>query len=173
MAPLRLKVQLGDEKKGSRTRPLLRKFVYVIDSSSNQTIAELSQILQDYVAKQFSHTNLEIVHLMTDDGFILSKSDLCSHVLKDNDRIICVDMRRFIDDYYACFNENNTWLEQKQYDITISRERILRIGLNSTPELFVRMYGTVEVNTLYVFGIHELITIANKKEPSERRKKTK
>ncbi|CAF1060169.1 unnamed protein product [Adineta ricciae] len=167
MAPLRLKVQLGDEKKGSRTRPLLRKFVYAIDSSSNQTIAELSQTLQDYVAKQFSHANLEIVHLMTDDGFILSKSDLCSHVLKDNDRIICVDMRRFIDDYHTCIHESNTWLERKQYDITVSRERILRIGLNSTPELFVRLFGTVEVNTLYVFGIHELIAIANRREPNK------
>ncbi|UJR08482.1 hypothetical protein I4U23_012749 [Adineta vaga] len=164
MAPIRIKVQLGEEKKGSRARPLLRKFVYVIESASNQTIAELLQTLQKYIIEKFSHMNIEIIQLKTDDGFILSKSDRCSDVLKDNDLIICVDMRRFIEEYQAFFIENVIWLERKQYDVTINKERVLRIGLNNTPELFIRLYGTTDLNSIYVFGFCELITIANQKQ---------
>ncbi|CAF0978405.1 unnamed protein product [Adineta steineri] len=164
MASLRLKVQLGDEKKiYARGKPLFRKFIYSIDSSSNETIGELIRKLQDYINKHFSHFNIRLVQLMTHDGFILSKSDLYSSVLKDNDHIICIDMRRFIDEYFICFEDNTLWLERKQYDATNNKEKFIRIGLNNVSELFIRLFGTVNVSGLYIFGIYELIKIANEK----------
>jgi hypothetical protein len=38
---------------------------------------------------------------MTEDGFILSKFDICSKVLQNNDHIICVDMEKFMNEYYS------------------------------------------------------------------------
>ncbi|CAF0941746.1 unnamed protein product [Adineta steineri] len=164
MASLRLKVQLGDEKRiYARGKPLFRKFIYSIDSSSNETIGELIRKLQDYINKHFSHFNIRLVQLMTHDGFILSKSDLYSSVLKDNDHIICIDMRRFIDEYFICFEDSTLWLERKQYDATNNKEKFIRIGLNNVSELFIRLFGTVNVSGLYIFGIYELIKIANEK----------
>jgi hypothetical protein len=116
--------------------------------------------------KQFSCIKTQIVELMTDDGYILSKSDACSNVIKDNDRIICIDMRKFIEKNQSTLDIKNLWLDLKQHDASDNQEKYIRIGLNNVSELFVRMRGTSNVMGLYIFGIHELITIASEKRKS-------
>jgi hypothetical protein len=165
MTSIRIKVQVGDDGKNYQyeEKNPLRKFVYAIDSSSNKTIGELIKTLQEYIIQKFSYINIQIVQLMTDDGFILSKSDICSTVLKDNDQIICVNMKKFMEEYYKKFKDNIIWLELKQHDASDNKEKYIRIGLNNVSELFIRMQGISGVFGLYVFGIYELITIANEK----------
>lgn len=162
MTSIRIKVQIGDEKK-PRTKDVLRKFVYVIQLPSQITIGELIRKLQEYIVKRFSRFNLQIVELKTYDGFILSKSDSCADVFKDNDHIICVDMTKFIDEYHVSFEDKTILLEYKQYDANINREKSIKIGLNNVSELFIRIFGTLDHSGLYIFGIDELIRIASEK----------
>jgi len=165
MASIRIKLQVGDDENNYKYEEKypLRKFIYPIDSPSNKTIDELIQNLQQYIVQKFSYINIQIVQLMTDDGFILSKSDICSTVLKDNDQIICVHTKKFIEEYYKKFKDDIIWLELKQHDASDNREKYIRIGLNNVSELFIRMYGTLGVTSLHVFGIYELVTITNEK----------
>ncbi|CAF1083216.1 unnamed protein product [Adineta steineri] len=168
MKKLRIKVQLGDGKREYQGRRLLHKFIYVIDSLSTKTIGELLQILQEHIIKEFSYSNIQIVQLTTEDGFILRESDLCSAALKDNDHIICVDMKKFAYTYGEFFDINTTiWLERKEYDATNKAERAIRIGLNNISQLFIRLYGTNEVNSIYTFGIYQLMEIANAKQENK------
>jgi hypothetical protein len=108
---------------------------------------------------------------MTFDGFILSKSDLCSNVFTDNDHIICIDMKSFIGTYYEQFKEQKIWLELKQHDASDNKEKSIRIGLNNISELFIHMSGATNVYGLYIFGIYDLITIASEKRKSITEKK--
>jgi hypothetical protein len=165
MSSIRIKVQLGDEnaKNYYEKTNQFRKFVYFIDSPSSKTIDELIRILQEYIIKQFSCIKTQIVELMTDDGYILSKSDACSNVIKDNDRIICIDMRKFIEKNQSTLDIKNLWLDLKQHDASDNQEKCIRIGLTSFSELFIRMYGASSGSGLYIFGIYELITIASEK----------
>jgi hypothetical protein len=73
-------------------------------------------------------------------------------------------MQKFIDEYYSKFKDATTWLEIRQHDASNNREKFIRIGLNNFSELFVRMYGVVGASALHVFGIHELMKIANEKQ---------
>jgi hypothetical protein len=168
MSSLRLKVEVGKDEENYKYKEKipLRKFIYIIDSPSTKTIDELTRTLQEYIIQKFSYINLQIVHLMTNDGFILSKSDLCSNVFKDNDHIICIDMITFLGIYSQKFTDKQSWLELKQHDASDNQEKYIRIGLNNVSELFVRMRGTSNVMGLYIFGIHELITIASEKRKS-------
>ena len=159
---IRIKVQVGVDKSNQKNNAF-RKFVYVIDSPGNRTIDELIRNLQEYISQKFSFTKTQIVELQTHDGYLLSKSDQCSHVLKENDQILCIDMQKFIDEYSFKCKDVITWLELKEHDASDNRERFIRIGLNNFSELFVRMYGAIYVSALYVFGIHELVKIANEK----------
>jgi hypothetical protein len=165
MASIRVKLQVGDDENNYEYKEKypLRKFVYSIDSPSNKTIDELIQNLQQYIVEKFSYINIQIIQLMTDDGFILSKSDICSTVLKDNDQIICVHVKKFIEEYYKKFKDDIIWLELKQHDASDNREKYIRIGLNNVCELFIRMYAKLGVTSLHVFGIYELITITSDK----------
>jgi len=166
LSSIRIKVQVGEDKPSTipnQKTNAFRKFVYVIDSPSNQTIDDLIRNIQEYISQKFSFTKTQIVDLKTDDGYLLSKSDKCSNVLKDNDHILCVDMQKFIDEYYSKFKDATTWLEIRQHDASNNREKFIRIGLNNFSELFVRLYGVVGGSALHVFGIHELMKIANEK----------
>jgi len=161
---MRIKVQLGENTGNNNQNAVtMVKFVYVVDSPSNKTIDELIRILQKYINEQFLNNNTQIVQLKTNDGFILSKSDLCSLVLKDNDHIICTDMKTFAEENYSTIDFNNLWLELKQHDASDNQEKLIQIGLNTSSKLFIRMRGNPYMYGLYMFNIFELITIANEK----------
>ncbi|CAF1107640.1 unnamed protein product [Rotaria sordida] len=164
MSSLRIKVQLGNETENnyhSDTIPMI-KFVYVIESSSNKTINELMQALQKYINQQF-YNNIQIVQLITHDGFILSKSDICSTVLKDNEHIICIDLQTFTRENNSTIDFDKLWFELKQHDASDNQEKCIQIGLNSFSKLFIRMFGTLDINGLYIFSVYELIKIASEK----------
>ncbi|CAF3016068.1 unnamed protein product [Rotaria sp. Silwood2] len=167
MSSIRIKAQLGDNKSNNRsyrkTLPSSFKFVYVLNSSSTTTINDLKHLLEKYVIRQFSYSNVQIVQLMTDDGYFLSNDDICSNVLEDNDRIICVDMEKFIEENYSTLDFENLWCEIKQHDASDDLEKYIQIGLNNFGKLFIRIYGTSTMNGLYMFSIFELMQIANEK----------
>lgn len=163
---MRIKVQVGDEKASTSTNSktnAFRRFVYVIHTPVNKTIDDLLRDLQEYIARKFSLTKTRLVQLMTDDGYILSKSDQCLDVLKENDRLIAIDMQRFSEDYSARIADTNIWADFRQHDASDNRERFIRVGLNNFSELFLRMFGWSGSIALYVFGLSELITIAKEK----------
>jgi hypothetical protein len=164
MSSLRIKVQLGEEITDyhRENKPPL-KFVYVLELTSNKTIGELIQNLQKYINQQFLNNNTRIVQLVTSDGFLLSKHDTCSTVLKDNDYIICVDMSKFAQEIYPTIDFDNLWLNLTQHDASDNQEKCIQIGLNSYFKLFIRMMGTAEIYGTYVFTVLELITIASEK----------
>ncbi|CAF1293546.1 unnamed protein product [Rotaria sp. Silwood1] len=164
MSLLRVKVQLGDEASNNQRHnsiPIL-KFVYVIESPTNKTINELIQLLQKYINEQF-YNNIQIVQLTTNDGFILSKSDICSTVLKDNEHIICIDLQTFTNENYSTIDFDHLWFELKQHDASDNEEKCIQIGLNCFSKLFIRMFGTLNMNGIYIFSVYELIKITNEK----------
>jgi hypothetical protein len=162
---MRIKVQLGEETGNDQYQNsnFLVKFVYVIDSPSHKTIAELIQILQKYINQQYVNNNTQIVQLKTNDGFILSKSDLCSAVLKDNDHIICIDMKTFTGENFLTIDFNKLWGEFKQHDASDDKEKAIQIGLNTFSKLFIRLDGNSNGHRIYIFSVFELITIASEK----------
>jgi hypothetical protein len=139
------------------------KFIHVIDSPSNKTIDELIRTLQKYINEQFSTNNTKISQLVTNDGFVLSKSDICSAVLKDNDYIICIDMKQFARDNYSTIDFAKLWLDMKQHDASDNQQKYIQIGLNSFSRLFIRFCGAPNNYGLYIFNIYELIAIASEK----------
>ncbi|CAF1385411.1 unnamed protein product [Rotaria sordida] len=168
MSSIRIKVQLGDNKSNNKsyrkTLPSLIKFIYVLNSSSTRTINQLKHLLENYIIREFSYNNVQIVQLMTDDGYFLSNNDICSDVLEDNDRIICVDMEKFIEENYMTLDLENLWCEIKQHDASDNLEKYIKVGLNNCGKLFIRIYGTSTMHGLYMFNIFELIQIANEKK---------
>jgi hypothetical protein len=163
---LRIKVQLGEETRNNHhenSNPIL-KFLYVIDSPSQKTIDELIKILQKYINQQFLNNNTQLVQLTTNDGFLLSKSDLCSHVLKDNDHILCIDMKKFTRENYSTIDFNNLWLDLKQHDASDNIEKCIQIGLNQFSKLFLRLYANSRMFGIYIFSVFELIAIASEKQ---------
>ncbi|CAF1233435.1 unnamed protein product [Rotaria sordida] len=168
MSLIRIKVQLGDNKSNNKsyrkTLPSLIKFIYVLNSSSTKTINQLKHLLENYIIREFSYNNVQIVQLMTDDGYFLSNNDICSDVLEDNDRIICVDMEKFIEENYMTLDLENLWCEIKQHDASDNLEKYIKVGLNNCGKLFIRIYGTSTMYGLYMFNIFELIQIANEKK---------
>jgi hypothetical protein len=170
MSSIRLKVQLDDNKSNNnsyrKATPSSLKFIYVLDSPALKTIAELKHLLENYITFEFSNKNVQIVQLMTDDGYILSNYDTCSNVFKDNDRIICLDMDKFIQDNYSTLDLENLWCEIKQHDLTDDYEKYIQIGLNNHGKLFIRIHGASNIYGLYMFSIFELLKIANEKRTS-------
>lgn len=168
---IRIKVQLGEDVENNYSRntiPVI-KFIYIIDSPSNKTIDVLIRNLQQYINEQFLNNNTQIVQLTTYDGFILPKTDLCSVVLKDNDHILCIDMKKFVEENTSTIDFDNLWLEFKQHDASDDREKSIQIGLNTYSKLFIRMYGNLNLYGLYIFSIFELIKIASAKRQSMKR----
>ena len=163
---IRIKVQLGDDEQANNryqsSTPIL-KFVFVIESPSHKTIDELIRILQKYINQQFLNNQLELVQLTTIDGFLLSKSDKCSDVLKDNDHILCIDMKAFVQGAYSTLDLDNLWLELKQHDASDDEEKYIQIGLNQFSKLFVRLRANSNAFGIYIFSIFELISIASEK----------
>ncbi|UJR17878.1 hypothetical protein I4U23_004777 [Adineta vaga] len=92
-----------------------------------------------------------------------SINPIFSTVLKDNDHIICVDTKKLTDGYYQYFENTDGWLERRQYDASNKKDRFIRIGLNNISELFVKLYGTDMLNSVYTFGIYRLMEIAREK----------
>ena len=90
MVSLRLKVQLSEDKSNNsyRKTPVIPvKYVYSFNAPLYTTIGELRQLLEKYIVQHYSSKSVQIVRLTTDDGYYLSDDDLCTNVLKDNDRI--------------------------------------------------------------------------------------
>jgi hypothetical protein len=171
MSSIRLKVQLPDHQSTNnsyRKTPVLPlKFVYVLDSPSTKTIDDLLHLLEEYIIRQFSKTNVKIVRLMTDDGYFFSNDDICSNVLEDNDRISCYDMDNFIQENYSTLDLENLWCEIKQHDTSDNQEKYIQIGLNNLGKLFIRIHGTSNIYGLYMFNIFQLIKIAHEKSQSK------
>lgn len=170
MASIRIKVQLSDNKSSNNSNrktpvaPL--RFIYVLQSPSNKTIDELIHLLEKYIIRQYSHMNIQIVRLMTDDGYFLSNDDFCSDVFKDNDRIICFDMENFVQENYSTLDLQNLWCEIKQHDASDDYEKYIQIGLNNLGKLFIRMHGAYNSYGLYLFNIFQLIKIVAEKPES-------
>jgi hypothetical protein len=171
MSAIRLKVQLNDNKSSNdsfRKTPVLPlKFVYILNSPFTTTIDELKHLLEKYIIRQFSKTNIQIVRLMTDDGYYLSDDELCSNVFKDNERIICFDMESFVQENYSTLDLKNLWCEIKQHDASDNHEKYIQIGLNNSGKLFIRIHGTLDIYALYLFNVFQLIKIADEKSTSK------
>jgi len=161
---MRIKVQLSaNTGNNNQNTVTMVKFVYVVDSPSNKTIDELIRILQKYINEQFLNNNTQIVQLKTNDGFTLSKSDLCSAVLKDNDHIICIDMKTFSEENYSTIDFDKLWGEFKQHDASDDQEKLIQIGLNIFSKLFIRLRANSNMYGIYIFSVFELIKIVNEK----------
>jgi hypothetical protein len=170
---IRIKVQLGEANENNSYKnsvPMI-KFIYVIESPSHKTIDELIRTLQKYIKQQFLNNNTELVQLTTIDGFILSKSDKCSDVLKDNDHILCIDMRAFVQEIYSTIDFNNLWCEIKQHDASDNQEKLIQIGLNNFSKLFIRLRANLNAYGIYVFSVFELMAIASEKRRGMRGKR--
>ena len=149
---LRLKIQLGD---GAQSL----KFVYLLESPSSKSIGELLRSLEEYIRRQFSRRHLQLVQLTTHDGYLLSSTDRCQSVLKDNDCLLCVDMIKFSRETYTILNEDDLWLEMKQHDASDDEEKYIQVGLTKSATLFVRIRGPSWVYAIHLFTIHELLEI--------------
>lgn len=171
---LRLKVQYGNDKptKYHKSEQSPPKFVFCLISPSSHTVNDLKNLLENYICEQYSYKNVRIVQLMTDDGYFLSNDDNCSCALKDNERIICYNMEKFVEDNYSTLDLENLWFEIKQHDSSDNYEKYIQVGLNNLGKLFIRIYGTSIIYGLYMFSIHELIKIANRTSTSNRKKKS-
>lgn len=156
MSSLRLKMQLGEAQQSL-------KFVYVLDSPSSRSVGELIRSLEDYIRRQFSRPHLRLVRLTTQDGYLLSSTDRCHSVLKDDDCLLCVDMGKFSREVYPSLDEGNLWLEMKQHDASDNEEKYLQVGLTHTGLLFIRIKGSGAIYAIYLFSIHELVDIAKDK----------
>lgn len=164
MSSIRIKVQIGYEKSNDRfqkVNPPL-KFVYLIEAPSHKTIHELTRTLQNYINQEFFY-NIPIVQLVTHDGFILSKSDLCANVLKDNEQIVCIDMHTYTRENDSSLNFDKLWLAMKQHDVSDNEEKSIEIGRTNSSKLFVQLRGTSAIHGLYIFNFYELIKIASEK----------
>ncbi|UJR37736.1 hypothetical protein I4U23_030431 [Adineta vaga] len=167
MSSMRLKIQINDNqshtfRKSSSSSPL--KFIYILNSPSTTTIDELIHLLENYLIRQFSMKNIRIVHLMTDDGYLLSNDYICATVFSDNDRIICYDMEQFVKENYPTLVLEDLWCEIKQHDASDNVEKQIQVGLNKLEKLFIRIYGSSTDYGLYLFNVFELIQIATMKK---------
>ena len=165
MSTLRLKVQLGTENSygdSQGTVPML-KFVYLLEPPLSVSVNELIQRLKVYITKQFGVRNVKIVHLTTNDGFLLSNSDACAGVFRDYDHILCIDMLTFIQESYSSLDLDDLWLNMDQHDASDDEEKYIRIGLSHTSKLFIRMHGQGTMDALYLFSFDELTSIASEK----------
>lgn len=173
MSFIRLKVQLNNKSSNDsyrKTQVIPIKFVYVLDSPSKITVNDLIRLLEKYIIQQYGLKDIQIVRLITVDGYFLSNDDLCSVVLSDNDGIVCYNMENFIDENYSTLDLKNLWGEIKQYDASDDTEKYIEIGLTNVGKLFIKMHGEYKRDGLYVFSVYQLIKIANEKSQSNKLK---
>ncbi|CAF0969352.1 unnamed protein product [Adineta ricciae] len=163
MPTIRLKVQIENNNSSRKSSLTPLKFIYVLDFSLTTTIDELIHLLENYIIRQFSMRNLRLVQLLTDDGYLLSNDQICATVLNDNDRIVCCDMSRFVQENYPTLNLNDLWCEIIQHDASDNLEKRIEVGITNLEKLFIRIYGSSNDYGLYIFNVFQLIKIASEK----------
>jgi hypothetical protein len=157
---LRIKVEYTDSRKEDNSS---LKFVYLIDSPSTTTIDKLITALQEFIVTQFGSHNLRLVHLLTDDGYLLMKHYICAHVINNNEKLLCVDMDQFVAENRSTLNFEETWLKLEQHDASDDTEKSLMVGINDAGKLYVLLFGGENMQALYLFNVSELLTIARDK----------
>ncbi|UJR08483.1 hypothetical protein I4U23_012750 [Adineta vaga] len=165
MSSLRVKVQFTEEilQYGRPKVETVLKFIYHLEAASSKTIGDLIKVLQDRINRELSTQHKQIVELVTGDDYVLTKSDICSNVLKDNDLIICVDLKKFAYDHFSTLDLAKSWLEIKEHDPSDNHEKTIQVGLSNIMKLYVRLRGTTNNYGLCLFDIHQLIDIATHK----------
>lgn len=139
------------------------KFVYVIESPTTTTIRQLISDLQEFVVTQFGCETMRIMQLRTDDGYLLMKHNVCTDVLTNNEKLICVDMNQFVVENSDTLNVEEAWLTLEQYDPSDGIQKSLAVGMNNAGKLYVSLYGGAHLRELYLFDISELLAIARDK----------
>lgn len=169
MSLIRVKVQFSEKKSSNnRNTPVLPlKFVYMLDVSSTKTVNDLRRLLEQYIIRQFTKPDVRIVQLMTDDGYYLPEDELCEHVFKDNEHILCVDMDSFIQENFSTLILENFWCEIKQHDASDDAEKHIQVGLNKAGKLFIQIRAAWNVRGLHLFNVFQLIKIAGEKSQSK------
>ena len=162
---IRIKVQVGTENEEQvyQNYSSVLKFIFVVESPSHKTIDELVRILQKHINENFLNHPIELVQLTTVDGFLLSKWNKCSDVLKDNDHILCIDMQTFSRKINSTIDWDNLWLKVLQHDASDNLEKSIQIGLDSFSKLFISFFAGEDAFRIYVFSVMELMTIASEK----------
>jgi hypothetical protein len=158
---LRIKIEYANNGQDDESS---LKFVYVIDSPSTTTIDQLITTLQEFFVTQFSCNNMRLIHLVTEDGYLLMKHNICAHVLNNNEKIVCIDMDQFIARNRNTLNFEEPWLRLEQHDASDDIEKNLTIGMNNTGKLYVYLFGGENIQELYMFNILELLDIARDKQ---------
>jgi hypothetical protein len=157
---LRIKIEYVGNREEDKSS---LKFIYVIDSPATTTVNQLITALQEFIITQFGCENMRLMQLVTDDGYLLMKNDICAHVLSSNEKLVCVDMNQFVAENRSKLNFEETWLSLEQHDASDGIEKSLTVGLNNAGKLYVYLFGGGNIKELYMFNISELLAIARDK----------
>jgi hypothetical protein len=157
---LRIKVEYVDRRNKDSSS---LKFVYVIDSAGTTTIDKLITALQEFMITQFGCRNMRLVQLVTDDGYLLMRHNICEHVLHNDEKLVCVDMVQFIVENRRTFNIEESWLNLEQHDDSDDVDKSLIVGINDVGKLYVYLFGGRYRQELYLFNIFELLIMASDK----------
>jgi hypothetical protein len=166
-SPLRIKVEYCDNNEEDSSA---LKFVYLITSPATTTIKELISTLQDFIITQFSCQNIHLVHLTTDDGYLLMKHDICNNILINNDKLVCIDMNQFVRENTNTLNIEQAWFTLEHHDSSDDIEKCLNVGINNTGKFYVYLYGGENNRELYLFNVIELLAIAHDKNTGKQLK---
>ncbi|UJR32613.1 hypothetical protein I4U23_020073 [Adineta vaga] len=158
---LRVKIEFNYKNQKNNT-PL--KFMYLIHSPATTTIEKLISILQQYIIDQFIYENIHIVNLLTEDGYLLMKNDLCSDILNRNEKLICVDMYRFVVENSNTIDMDKAWLKLEHHDTTDDIQKYLCVGLNDVGKFYIYLWGGRLKKELYLFNTIELLALVHKKQ---------
>ncbi|CAF3722786.1 unnamed protein product, partial [Rotaria sp. Silwood1] len=156
-ATLRIKIEYAGNSKEDNSS---LKFVYVIDSPRATTIDKLITDIQEFIVTQFGLHNMRLVDLVTDDGYILMKQNICVDVLNNNEKLVCVDMDRFVAKNKSTLNFEDTWLKLEQHDASDNIQKSLTVGVNNAGKLYVYLFGGRNMQGLYLFNVFELLAMA-------------
>jgi hypothetical protein len=157
---LRIKVEYTDNN-GKDSSSV--KFIYIIESPATTTIGQLTTVLQDFIITHFGYQNMRLVHFVTGDGYLLMKRDICAHVLNNNERLVCVDMKQFIRENRDTLNIEEAWLRLEQEDTSDDIEKSLTVGINDAGKLYVYLFGGGNMRALYLFTAFDLLAMARDK----------
>ncbi|CAF4770507.1 unnamed protein product [Rotaria sp. Silwood1] len=155
-ATLRIKIEYAGNSKEDNSS---LKFVYVIDSPRATTIDKLITDIQEFIVTQFGLHNMRLVDLVTDDGYILMKQNICVDVLNNNEKLVCVDMDRFVAKNKSTLNFEDTWLKLEQHDASDNIQKSLTVGVNNAGKLYVYLFGGRNMQGLYLFNVFELLAM--------------
>lgn len=154
---LRVKVEWHGQQQ--RDNPSI-KFVYVIRSPASTTIRMLIAALQEQLSEEFALRHIRLMQLTTNDGYILMNEDVCSDVLLNDDKLVCVDMHRFIVDSGDAIDINDPWLTLEHHDSTDDCEKRVQVGMTNTGKLGISLIGEGYNREVHLFSISELISLA-------------